>query len=76
MADHHYKIGEVVQLRSGGPMMTVEALIGPSELAMLISGTTSSERSYRCQWFNGRTLASGVLPEESLQPAKADGVDG
>ncbi|MGC2970456.1 YodC family protein [Paraburkholderia aspalathi] len=51
-----FKIGDIVQLKSGGPEMTVQS----------IPSSTSS--SYRCQWFAGKKLESGPFPEESLKP--------
>ncbi|MBJ9681534.1 MULTISPECIES: YodC family protein [Burkholderia] len=52
---HKFKVGDIVQLKSGGPEMTVQVL--PSE-------TTTS---YRCQWFAGKKLESGVFPGDSIQ---------
>jgi uncharacterized protein YodC (DUF2158 family) len=53
---HKFQTGDIVQLKSGGPEMTVQSV--PSR--------TSS--SYRCQWFAGKKLESGPFPEESLKP--------
>jgi uncharacterized protein YodC (DUF2158 family) len=47
-----YKVGEVVQLKSGGPAMTVDEL-------------TSSDR-YRCVWFKGASREQGVFSEDTL----------
>jgi uncharacterized protein YodC (DUF2158 family) len=56
-----FKVGDLVQLKSDGPVMTVQHLP---------SGTTST--LYRCQWFAGKKLESGMFPVESLQvPVKA-----
>ncbi|WP_081057260.1 YodC family protein [Burkholderia cepacia] len=54
-----FKIGDIVQLKSGGPEMTVQSLP---------SATTTT--SYRCQWFAGKKLESGPFPEESLMPVQ------
>jgi uncharacterized protein YodC (DUF2158 family) len=48
--------GDLVQLKSSGPVMTVQ-----DEL--------STGDDYRCQWFAGKKLESGVFPTESLQAA-------
>jgi uncharacterized protein YodC (DUF2158 family) len=50
-----FKIGDIVQLKSGGPEMTVQG----------VPGSTTS--SYRCQWFAGKKLESGTFQEESLK---------
>jgi len=52
-----WKRGDLVQLKSGGPVMTVqEALSGGN---------------FRCQWFAGKKLESGVFPADSLHAATA-----
>jgi uncharacterized protein YodC (DUF2158 family) len=50
------KVGELVQLKSGGPVMTVKEKLSID---------------YRCQWFAGKKLETGVFPPDSLQPAAA-----
>ena len=50
-----YKMGDVVQLKSGGPEMTVASV-------SKLMGT-----SYECQWFSGKKLERGNFPEDSLQ---------
>jgi uncharacterized protein YodC (DUF2158 family) len=55
-----FKIGDIVQLKSGGPEMTVLSL--PNQ----------SFHRYQCQWFAGKKLESGSFAEESLiTPADA-----
>jgi uncharacterized protein YodC (DUF2158 family) len=51
-----FKIGDIVQLKSGGPEMTVQSL------------PASNSTTYRCQWFAGKKLESGPFPEESIKP--------
>ncbi|HDR9805838.1 TPA: YodC family protein [Burkholderia cenocepacia] len=51
-----FKVGDIVQLKSGGPEMTVKSAPSPA-----------SPR-YWCQWFAGKKLESGDFPEESLKP--------
>lgn len=46
-----FKIGDIVQLKSGGPPMTIEEFLHPE---------------VRCQWFAGKKLASGIFPPTSL----------
>jgi uncharacterized protein YodC (DUF2158 family) len=59
-----FKIGDVVQLKSGGPNMTIESDAG--------------EGNFVCQWFDGsevkRTTFQGAslrAPEASAAPAVA-----
>lgn len=50
-----FKVGDVVQLKSSGPDMTV------SEAHLM------GEKDYvRCQWFGGRKLENGRFPIDSL----------
>lgn len=57
-----FKVGEVVQLRSGGPEMTVSD-----------TSVYSEPDHVRCQWFGGRKLETGKFPTASLIPAEAAG---
>lgn len=51
-------VGDVVQLKSGGPRMTV---------------TRKTEgNQYRCDWFEGLTKQYAVFPEDALEPADSD----
>jgi uncharacterized protein YodC (DUF2158 family) len=59
MAEQTYKIGDQVQLKSGGPVMTVNRFFA----ALGVHG----EAVYRCQWFAGKKLESGDFAEEALQ---------
>lgn len=52
-----YKVGDVVQLKSGGPVMTI------SSLPNLDLGNTD----YGCTWFNGKKLERNRFEEEILQ---------
>ena len=49
-----YKIGDVVQLKSGGPSMTIYE-------------TAPSGKHVNCQWFAGAKLERGHFPLETLQ---------
>ncbi|CAN8139122.1 DUF2158 domain-containing protein [uncultured Thiomicrorhabdus sp.] len=53
-----YQVGEIVKLKSGGPGMTVKEII--------LNMNDEFCGNYRCQWFAGKKLDSGVFPEESL----------
>ena len=52
-----FKVGDLVQLRSGGPRMVVDQI---NEL--------TSERQLQCQWFLGATLMNGWFSEQTLDP--------
>lgn len=51
------KIGDIVQLKSGGPPMTVTATMGAGK--------------FRCSWFAGAKHDAAVFPEAVLEPAEA-----
>lgn len=61
MADKFAK-GDLVQLKSGGPAMTVDSC--PSE----INSFNGRERgTYSCVWFKGATKDAGNFEEHLLQ---------
>jgi uncharacterized protein YodC (DUF2158 family) len=53
-----FKIGEIVQLKSGGPKMTVTGI------------PTAHNEHYSTSWFAGAKLEHGRFPQESLMAAK------
>ena len=58
--DTKFKPGEIVQLKSGGPKMTVKDS-APTDTNVIF-----------CQWFAGSKLEAGVFRSESLQQAPVD----
>ncbi|MEH3413987.1 YodC family protein [Phytobacter diazotrophicus] len=54
-----YSKGDQVVLKSGGPVMTVEKALTGNTTGVFTG-------NYRCQWFAGKKLDSGIFPEESL----------
>ena len=57
-----FEIGNVVQLRSGGPKMTVHGVVSDGDVV--------------CQWFEGNVVHEESFPREALQkvePIKAGG---
>ncbi|EPU3949654.1 DUF2158 domain-containing protein [Klebsiella michiganensis] len=56
-----HKVGDTVYLVTGGPAMAVAALETTYD-----SGDYFFNGKYKCQWFAGKKLDSGVFPEESL----------
>ena len=52
-----FRVGDIVQLRSGGPEMTVQAVpVHPTD-------------NYRCQWFVGAKPQVGYFRPETLKKA-------
>lgn len=62
-----FKPGDIVQLKSGGPAMTI------SEVTTDYSGNPNGK--YRCEWFKGASNERSVFEEETLKlyvaPTKA-----
>jgi len=54
-----FSTGDVVQLKSGGPAMTI------SEVLMEVG---YFKGKYRCKWFKGASNETSVFEEETLQP--------
>lgn len=56
MADESIQVGAVVQLKSGGPAMTVQSI---------------KDTNVVCQWFEKDQLEVGAFQTHSLMPYKA-----
>lgn len=54
-----FSVGDVVQLKSGGPAMTI------SEVQM---DYREFKGTYRCKWFKGASNEMAVFEEATLQP--------
>lgn len=72
-----FKIGDIVQLKAGGPKMTVQRFIGEtSEVSLQTAGEFIQKiRGFKdgdviCQWFDGSALQEGVFSKESLKLAE------
>ncbi len=50
----NFNIGDVVQLKSGGPAMT-------------ITENDSGKNRYFCNWFSGKNLITSVFPGDALE---------
>jgi len=55
MSKTEFKVGDLVQLRSGGPTMTVSSIYAGD---------------VRCKWFGGKKLESGSFPPASIIASK------
>jgi len=67
------KIGEIVQLKSGGPKMTVQRIIGQSgdHIGVKAIDEYYKVKGYKegdviCQWFESNQLKDGVFAKASL----------
>jgi uncharacterized protein YodC (DUF2158 family) len=67
-------IGDMVELKSGGPKMTVKRIVGQgldtwqgktNEQVLKIQGYKDGDLV--CIWFEGNKLNEGVFPLETLQ---------
>lgn len=59
--------GDIVQLKSGGPAMTVDEVPGiDPKFKHRPEGTKRDD--YHCEWFKGATAARGDYSEHLLQP--------
>jgi uncharacterized protein YodC (DUF2158 family) len=71
------KTGDVVQLKSGGPEMTVLRIIGEKTASMTATKTQDyalKQAGYRdgdvvCQWFNSGKLETGTFKADMLENA-------
>ena len=58
-----YNVGDVVQLKSGGPAMTVQKIIYGS---VVMNEDPDTIMAYSCQWFAGKKAEKYAFPGESL----------
>ena len=64
-----FKPGDQVQLKSGGPTMTVDNCES-------IFDSPDNEESYTCHWFSDKKLNRGSFSVESLIEVKGNGLSG
>lgn len=61
-----FTLGDIVQLKSGGPAMTVSSITGDED---------DTKRGYRCEWFKGASKETAHFQEHTLKtyvaPAKS-----
>jgi uncharacterized protein YodC (DUF2158 family) len=71
------KIGSVVQLKSGGPEMTILRFVGTenSNLGQKAADEIVKIKGHKdgdvvCQWFNGNEVKDGIFSRESLKKVR------
>lgn len=74
-----FKLGETVQLRSGGPEMTIINIIegqNPGLWAMYVrrwkAKNPSADVWYQTQWFEGTNLKKEIFIEEALDSSEIE----
>jgi uncharacterized protein YodC (DUF2158 family) len=60
VAEQRFNIGDIVQLKSGGPKMTVTQVF------------SDSTQCYNATWFAGAKREGGNFPHDALQPVSDD----
>ena len=63
--------GAIVRLKSGGPIMTVQRIIGSDDQwgdadFQLTQTLKAKDGDVCCQWFQKDSLKDGIFPQESL----------
>lgn len=58
MSQPKFKVGQIVQLNSGGPAMTIKSIV---------DNPIDCEIFYRCQWFDKNTLKEGIFTQDTIQ---------
>jgi uncharacterized protein YodC (DUF2158 family) len=64
-----FKIGDVVQLKSGGPEMTVENIVGVTtskDQSFMYKTAGHSDGELICKWFSGSKLETGMFKPETV----------
>ena len=52
-----YSVGDIVKLKSGGPVMTIHS----------VNDTFTGEKvEYTCKWFSGSKLQNGTFEERAI----------
>ena len=70
----NFKVGDIVSLKSGGPNMTVNKIIGQSRdqkiknIELLLKASKGyKDGDVKCQWFVNNELKEGYFTPETLK---------
>jgi uncharacterized protein YodC (DUF2158 family) len=61
-----YKIGDIVQLKSGGPEMTVTAVLDDKTFEFDVIPGCDHIPAVSATWFNGKKMDHGRFPIDAL----------
>jgi uncharacterized protein YodC (DUF2158 family) len=64
VVDTRFRVGDLVKLRSGGPVMTVSDVPDPQ------ASSRVNATEYECVWFSGAKINSARFPAEVLDAAE------
>ena len=67
--ENTFKVGDQVELISGGPVMTVQRVVSKSPMDIM----DDDAGHIRCQWFSGKKLEAGNFPAGSLKRVQPKG---
>lgn len=76
----NFKLGDVVRLISGGPLMTITLVAEENSINQIEKWAFEAYKNkfglssayYSCVWFVGNKKEEGAFPEETLIIAKQD----
>jgi uncharacterized protein YodC (DUF2158 family) len=71
-----FKVGDIVQLKSNGPKMTIDKVYYPLDPITHEADTSAKATSYLCIWFNGKKVEHANFAEESLMLPEDDKKEG
>ena len=57
------KVGDVVKLKSGGPLMTIQEI---DHWGIVYSGGNYPKDQAKCFWFDGNEMKEGIFKLDSL----------
>jgi len=65
MTKKGYQVGDLVKLKSGGPVMTVSEIVGERR-------TVSDNETVKCKWFAGKKQEQGYFDPDTLEPSDGE----
>ncbi|GAB3226723.1 DUF2158 domain-containing protein [Spirosoma arcticum] len=67
------KLNSLVQLNSGGPIMTVDSFANKLEAGNPLTSRRIADESWvDCEWFEGSSLRQGTFEVTTLRPVSED----